>query len=144
MRRQTIIEVIRSILVLVFIYAAATKLLSYSSFLAQLYISSFIRVIAPVIATMLPLAEIAIAALLTVNRTRILGMYSAAAILLLFTGYITGMLIFRQELPCTCGGMISRLTWPQHIIFNLVLLSLAGVAIRLEKKNTVHYATCNA
>ncbi|WP_442892031.1 hypothetical protein [Chryseobacterium sp. VD8] len=38
-------------------------------------------------------------------------------------------------MPCSCGGVIKNLTWPQHLIFNLFFVVITSLAIRVNKKN---------
>jgi hypothetical protein len=43
------------------------------------------------------------------------------------------MIKFYTKLPCTCGGVISKMSWPQHVLFNSGFMILAIVGIQLEK-----------
>jgi hypothetical protein len=51
-----------------------------------------------------------------------------------FTIYIGAIMIFYKELPCSCGGIISALSWPAHLIFNGVFILFAIAAIRLTRQ----------
>jgi len=44
------------------------------------------------------------------------------------------MLAFAPKLPCSCGGVIQKMTWGQHVIFNLFFTLLALVGIWLARK----------
>jgi hypothetical protein len=52
--------------------------------------------------------------------------------MLLFTGYIFIMLKYSSYLPCSCGGVLSNMSWKQHFVFNLAFsaLALAGILIQ--------------
>jgi hypothetical protein len=51
----------------------------------------------------------------------------------IFTVYIGCMLLFAPDLPCSCGGIIRQLSWKQHLLLNLFLLVLAGIAVRVHR-----------
>ena len=64
--------------------------------------------------------------------TRRLGFIAAATLMLLFTFYIGYYLTFdKEQLPCSCGGVISGMTWTQHFFFNLFFtgLGIAGAVL---------------
>jgi uncharacterized membrane protein YjjP (DUF1212 family) len=44
-------------------------------------------------------------------------------------------MIFNKELPCSCGGIISLLSWGGHLVFNSVFILLAFAGVMLEKLN---------
>jgi hypothetical protein len=78
------------------------------------------------------LAEIITSIFLIFKRTRLAGLYLSFFLMLLFTGYVFIMLRYSSYLPCSCGGVLSMMTWKQHFIFNLVFtgLSLAGIIVQ--------------
>jgi hypothetical protein len=53
-----------------------------------------------------------------------------------FTLYIGYMVSFAEKLPCSCGGVISKMTWNQHLVFNIffTLLSLLGVILEKRRR----------
>ncbi|MDX1365731.1 MAG: hypothetical protein R3243_16110, partial [Arenibacter latericius] len=59
-------------------------------------------------------------------------------LMILFVGYTVAVLFFAPTLPCSCGGIISLLSWEQHLVFNLVflLLSIVGIIYSYHLKNT--------
>lgn len=69
----------------------------------------------------LPVAELAVVLLLLVHRWRKFGYILSTGLLVLFTGYV-GLAVLGAwgELPCTCGSVISRLTWKNHLQSNLL------------------------
>jgi hypothetical protein len=50
-----------------------------------------------------------------------------------FTLYIGAIMTFNKELPCSCGGIISLLSWKEHLVFNSVFILLAFAGVMLEK-----------
>jgi hypothetical protein len=83
----------------------------------------------------LPLSELAVALLLVWHRTRLTGLYGAMGLMLLFTGYTLAIVFFAPYMPCSCGGVISLLSWEQHLVLNVALLLLALMAIVLHYPN---------
>ncbi len=80
-----------------------------------------------------PLTEIAVVLLLLFSRTRIPGLVASLFLLLLFTGYIAVMLVGDYDLPCQCGGVVSKLSWPQHLVFNCLFIGINAYALYAEK-----------
>ena len=141
--KNRILDIICGLLILLFVYAAASKLFDYTLFKMQLRNSPLIASYAGTIAWLLPIAEVIIVVTLTVMHTRLFGLYASLFLLLLFTFYIAGMLLSGVNLPCSCGGIIRELSWGQHLLFNLffIALSIAGIVLLNRKK---HQATKNA
>lgn len=138
MKKNTIVEIISALLVFLFIYAALSKLLDFGRFKYQLSQSPFITRISTVVVWIIPIGEILISVALLVRRTRSIGLHAAFFLMLLFTGYIFIMLKYSPYLPCSCGGVLSGMSWRQHIVFNGVFtgLSLSGIALAGKKLNT--------
>lgn len=132
MKKNTIVEIIAAILIFLFVYAALSKILDFDKFKYQLGQSPFITRISGIVAWAVPLGELLVSILLIIKRTRLTGLYLSFFLMLLFTGYIFMMLRYSSYLPCSCGGVLSVMSWKQHFIFNLAFtcLSLVGVLIQ--------------
>jgi uncharacterized membrane protein YphA (DoxX/SURF4 family) len=132
MKKNTIVEVISAVLVFLFIYAAVSKLLDFDKFKYQISQSPFITNISRFVVWAIPIGELLISVALVVRRTRSAGLYSAFFLMLLFTGYIFIMLRYSPYLPCSCGGVLSGMSWKQHFVFNLAFtgLSLSGIVLQ--------------
>lgn len=131
MRHKCLIEILSSLFILLFVYTAVNKLMEFSSFKTVLTQSPLIGSFAAVIAWFLPLVELGIASLLFFGSTRKAGFYAAASLLILFTGYICYMLLFSNQLPCSCGGVLKFLNWRAHLLFNVIWILVAMVGLRL-------------
>ncbi len=129
MTRKVTPELINALLLLMWVYAAATKLFAYENFRFQLLGHPMLMNNAATIAWLLPVVEILIATLLLFQASRRLGYYASVFLLLVFCGYIIYMFNFYPHKPCSCGGVISRLSWKEHLVFNaaFIILSLAGL-----------------
>ena len=131
--KTTVVEIISSLLLLLFLYTALSKAYEFNSFQGMLAQSPLLRANAVLFARLLPVIEILVAALLFFPRTKLLGLYSSLFLMLVFTLYISYMVIFFPLLPCSCGGVIKHLSWTQHIVFNLFFIVLSVIAILFSK-----------
>lgn len=127
-----IADIICGLLIVLFVYAAFSKLYDYTQFKMQLRRSPFIASYAGIIAWLVPATELTIVGILTVKNTRLYGLYASGMLLLIFTLYIAGMLLTEEHLPCSCGGIIQQLSWQQHLVFNTFLMALCGWGIIIE------------
>ncbi|WP_460585485.1 MauE/DoxX family redox-associated membrane protein [Hymenobacter arcticus] len=110
-------------LLFIFLYTALDKIRSYDTFIADMQKSVLIPAqLVPLTAGTVIASELLIAGLLLHKKTRKMAFLLAALLMLLFTGYILLMLNFSPYLPCSCGGFIQALSWPQHLAFNSLLL----------------------
>lgn len=141
MLRKAVLETISLLFILLFVYTAVSKLLDYENFRVVIGQSPLITQFAPVLAIVVPAAELVIALLLVIPRYRRSGLYASFAMMMLFTVYIIVLVTFSERIPCSCGGVISRMTWKQHLYFNIVFVLLALLGMWLYNKqpdNTSH------
>jgi hypothetical protein len=140
--RKIIIEVIVYLFVLLFVYAAGTKLVHFNAFFEQLTQSPILAGRAGQLAWLIPAAEMIISVLVLLPATRLLGLYGCFSMMVIFTAYIASVLTFSDHLPCTCGGVIEALSWRGHLIFNLgfVVLALVGIYLltMINQSKTVY------
>lgn len=115
--------------IILFTYAAVSKLLDFNTFQNQLGQSPLLSAYAHWVVWIVPISEILIALLLCINRFRVLGLYGFYGLMIMFTTYIVIILNFTSFTPCSCGGILEKLDWTEHLIFNLVFIVLSGIAI---------------
>lgn len=128
------VDVICYLFVLLFLYAAASKLLEYNKFQLQISKSPIITDFSSLLVWGVPGVEISISILLLVEGTRLLGLFAAFTLMLLFTFYIYAILNFSDIIPCSCGGVISLMSWNQHLVFNIAFIALALAGILIQTK----------
>ncbi|RFZ85113.1 hypothetical protein DYU05_05790 [Mucilaginibacter terrenus] len=118
-----------SLLILLYSYAAFSKLLQFEEFRGQLYNQSFPHALAEVLVYLIPAAELLTAGLLLFTRTERAGLFASLALLAVFTGY-TGLVLagYWSRVPCSCGGILSHMGWGAHFAFNLSFLILNLIA----------------
>jgi uncharacterized membrane protein YphA (DoxX/SURF4 family) len=125
------IEVISFLYVVLFVYAAVSKLLDFENFRVQLGQSPLLSAFAGVIAWIVPALELFIALLIVSKRLRIIGLFGALGLMIMFTAYIFIILNYSSFVPCSCGGILEKLGWTEHLFFNLVFIMLAAAGILL-------------
>lgn len=74
-----------------------------------------------------PAVEFLIIALLIIPRYKLTGMFMAYTLMVMFAAYIYIILNYSSFVPCSCGGVLEKMTWSQHLVFNL-FFAAAGVA----------------
>lgn len=132
MKRNMIIEIICVLFIILFVYAALTKLLDYEKFRVQIGQSPLLTAFAGWIAWMVPVAEILIAIMLVFIRLRLVGLYAAFSLMVMFTTYIICILTLSLYIPCSCGGVLEKLGWKEHLVFNIAFIILAAAAVLLS------------
>ncbi|MBB5437723.1 putative membrane protein YphA (DoxX/SURF4 family) [Pedobacter sp. AK017] len=135
--KSTIVAIIAYLFVLLFLYAATNKLLDFEKFKAQIGQSSMLTAYAPVIAWAIPLLEIVISVFLMVPKTVTAGLYASFTLMVMFSAYISIMLTLSEHVPCSCGGILQKMSWGSHLIFNIVFVILGLVGILLKTKFTL-------
>jgi len=135
-KRQVLLECISALLILLFVYASLSKFLDFHTFYREMDNQPLPNSWTPFLVWAIPCTEIAISVSLIFERTRLLGFYASLVVMGLFTVY-TGIILmhFFPYVPCSCGGVIKRLTWTQHLALNLffVAISIVGVVIQSRK-----------
>ena len=138
MAKTITIQIISALLILLFTYSAINKLIDHTDFINTLQTAAFFGNEYKLISWAVPITELGVVLLLIFQRTRIYGYYASVAILYTFTFYIAWMLLYTNNLPCSCGGVLSALTWPQHLLFNIIFLLLSAIGILVLRKQNHH------
>jgi putative oxidoreductase len=135
-KKQVTLECISALLILLFLYASLSKFMDFKTFTGEMNNQPLPNSWTPFLVWFIPSTEIALSIALIFERTRLLGLYGSLVLMGLFTVYTSIILMhFFAYVPCSCGGIIKRLTWRQHLVFNLffVALSISGVIIQRRK-----------
>ncbi|OQP64198.1 hypothetical protein A3860_22175 [Niastella vici] len=135
LRKNTVIEIICSLLILLFIYAALSKVSDYDRFTVQLSKSPYVTAYANLIAWAIPAIEILISFLLVIKKTRLIALYASFFLMSLFTVYLITMLNFSYYIPCSCGGVLENLSWHQHVVFNVFFVAISAAGVLMQHKN---------
>jgi len=131
-----------SLLVLLFTYAALSKLFTFSAFDQQLHNQSFPGWLADFLLYFLIPAEIITALLLCFRQTLLTGLLLSSAFMFAFTAYIAMvMLHFWDRIPCSCGGILNQMGWTAHLIFNSIFLILSLITLYIHTTDTTGLKT---
>lgn len=133
--KTIIIETVCLLYILLFVYAAVSKLLDFENFQIQLGQSPLLSAYAGYIAWIVPAAEISIVLLLFSSKFKYEGLILAFGLMIMFTTYIIIILNFSPFVPCSCGGVLSKLGWTEHLIFNVAFVVMAFVGVVLHHSN---------
>jgi uncharacterized membrane protein YphA (DoxX/SURF4 family) len=117
------------------LFASATygKIADHETFVKGLSKVSVIGGAAVYLAWFVPIAEIIVCVLLLVPASSKWGLYGFTGLMTVFTGYILSMLFWADKLPCHCNLIIDKLSWGQHLWFNVGFIALAVFALWLGK-----------
>lgn len=143
MRKAIIAEIVACLFILLFVYAAVSKLLDFDQFRMQLAQSPLLYYAPNTIAWLVPGAELVIVLALLNGTWRLAGLYASFTLMTIFSGYIIAITRYSEYIPCSCGGVLSKMSWNQHLVFNIGFVILAGLAILLyhPDNNIIHTDT---
>lgn len=125
--------------ILLFSYAAASKLLDFQNFQVQLGQSPLLSAFAVIVSVAVPMVEFILVLMLMFPRFRLIGLYGSFVLMTMFSAYIVIVLNFSSFTPCSCGGILEKMSWNEHLIFNIVFVVIAAIAIILHSKTRSVY-----
>lgn len=131
--QSVLLDCICYLYVLLFVYAAVSKLLDFENFQVQLGQSPLLSSFAGPVSYMVPGIEFIIVFMLLTVRFRYAGLYAAFSLMVMFTTYIFIMLHFSPFVPCSCGGILEKMSWNEHLLFNIIFTILALIAVLISK-----------
>lgn len=132
-------EIIAMLFIVLFTYAAITKLIDLENFKIQIGQSPLLSAYTEIVAVGVPITEIFIVVLLFMPKWRVTGLYFSFLLMICFTTYIYIILNYSEFIPCSCGGILEKMDWKQHLIFNVFCIIIALLAVILSKKTSNHW-----
>jgi hypothetical protein len=133
--KKNIADIIALMLIILWVYAAASKLADVNVFTAQLKREPVPGWAAAMLVWALPATELMIALLLSFIKTRTYGLLFSLILMATFTLYV-GLALSGAygSIPCSCGGIFSFLQWKGHLVFNTVVTIAAFIGWKLSRK----------
>lgn len=128
-RFHIIVAIISYFFILLFVYASISKLTDFETFQIQLAQSPLFGDVAVIVSYAVIALELVIVFLLFFQQSRLLGLYASLAIMSAFTFYIYLIINFSDSIPCSCGGLLEKMNWDEHLLFNSLCVMLALIAI---------------
>lgn len=122
-------QILSYFFVLLFCYAAVSKVLDFENFTVQLAQSPLLSAYAGIISYTVIIVEIVTVIILCFPQTRLWGLYASLGLMAGFTIYIYLILYYSDFVPCSCGGILEKLGWTEHLIFNIGCIIIALLAI---------------
>jgi len=130
--KRNAVDVICLLYILLFVYASASKMIDFENFQIQLGQSPLISAFASWVAPAVLALEFLTALLLMIPKFRMAALFLALSLMSLFTVYIFIILNYSSFVPCSCGGILEKMSWTSHLIFNMIFVLLAGLGIVLH------------
>lgn len=130
--KTRILKGISLFFIILFTYAAVSKLINLDVFHLQLEQSPFIALFAGWLVWVVPVIQIIIALMFFSTRFRSTALFLSLILMIIFTIYIFAVLKFAQSIPCSCGGLFPLWSWHQHLIFNIIITTIAVLGIALS------------
>ncbi|MBW8683491.1 MauE/DoxX family redox-associated membrane protein [Chitinophaga rhizophila] len=130
--KSVFVEIVSALYIMLFLYASITKLRFYDQSIQQMDMQPFPNQLSALILWSISIIELVVAIGLLFSKTRKVALLIGVGLMILFTGYIsTVMLHVYAHVPCSCGGVISELSWGQHLLLNLFYVVM-GIAALLN------------
>ena len=148
MVRKVLTECLAFLFIVLFVYAAISKLIDYPSFTVQISQSPMLTGLSDFLPWIVISVELLVAGTLIFPRVRLIGFYASFFLMIALTTYIITILNFSDHIPCSCGGILEKLGWTEHLIFNLVFSLFGSLGIILtnsytNSESTSHVETIN-
>ena len=118
--------------VILFCYAAISKVMDFKNFQVQISASPLLNGFSQFLPYTIIIVEFLIAGLLCYRKTRTMGLIGSFFLMLIFTGYVALLLSTSKNLPCSCGGILEKMSWNQHLYFNMSCVTLSAIAFGLN------------
>lgn len=136
-----VVTVVCYLYILLFVYTATSKIIDFENFKIQISQSLVISPFTHWLVWFIPLLEVLIAVGLMLNKWRLMALHAAFTLMVIFSTYTYIILNFIPDIPCSCGGVLEKMSWEEHLIFNVAFVILALIAILTEKCNLKRIVT---
>lgn len=133
--REVFPVLVSYLFILLFVYAAVSKLLDFETFETQLGQSPLLSPYVRSVSLGVIVVELIASGLLMFRKTRLIGLYLSFFLMVMFTTYIIVILNFSPYVPCSCGGVLEAFGWKEHLIFNILFVGVAIIGILIRRKH---------
>jgi len=133
-----LVTVVAYFFMVLFCYAAVSKMLDFENFQVQLAQSPLLSAYAGFVSYGVIGLEFIICIFLASPKFRTFGLYFSLGLMISFTVYIYLILNYSEFVPCSCGGILEKMGWTEHLIFNVCCVILAFSAlVFIEKEGSI-------
>lgn len=126
------VEIVSYFFILLFCYAAISKIIDFENFQIQIGQSPLLSAFAGTVSYGILILELFVSLLLIFDKSRIFGLYCSFTLMVLFTIYIYMILNYSENVPCSCGGILEKMGWRSHLVFNVITVFLSSIAILIN------------
>lgn len=119
----------RTLLIILFVYAASSKFLDFSNFQIQLGQSPILTAYAEWVSWGIPILELLIVAFLSFPKYVYYAFFASYSLMTMFTTYIIIILNFSDFIPCSCGGVLEKISWTEHMLLNVLFIAITILGI---------------
>jgi putative oxidoreductase len=154
MKKNLVLETILALIIFLFLYSSLNKLMDMRTFARDMGHQPFPKWSKPYLIWIVPLSELTISLLLLADtlpslirkqpgehtrkilrRGRIIALWGTSILMCIFTIYTTAAVLqLFEDIPCSCGGVIRNLSWPQHLALNLFYMAISLYGLSICKK----------
>ena len=120
-----------------FVVSAYDKIAEHERFLRGIEKVKYVGDYRLFVSWAVPVMEIAVSLMLLFPGSQKLGLYGFTGLMAVFTIYIGSMTLWAERLPCHCNLIVEKLSWGEHVVFNLVFIGLAAFALRLKNNRNL-------
>jgi hypothetical protein len=130
-KRERISESLKNFFIFLFVYAGLRKLVDLEMFVKEVWGFAIFgsKQLVKIEFICLSSAELAVAVLLAIPRTRAIGWYANFGLVVAVNVSMFIMLQYAKVIPIYYGGIIPGISFMQHFIFNLFILFVALVGL---------------
>jgi putative oxidoreductase len=134
--KDWLLEIFTYLLALLFFYTALSKLFDFRRFVWEIGNQPFEHWLRPILIYGLPTIELITVYLLLKSKTRQQGFYLSSLLMFAFTIYVALVTFnYYNRVPCSCAGVFHAMSWPQHLIFNILftMIAISGIVLNSSK-----------
>ncbi|NQX54428.1 hypothetical protein HQN86_12455 [Pedobacter panaciterrae] len=128
-KKVIVTEIISALFILLFVYAAFSKIQDIEKFRVELGKSPLLNAFTRYIVYGIPFVELILSVLLAWKNFQYFALYVSFCLMAVFSAYIVAILNFSPYIPCSCGGILQNMSWKQHLLFNVCFMILGTFAI---------------
>lgn len=126
-KRNHIFNCVIFLTILLWVYTVGSKLADFRQFGIQLHKQPLSKELVSFLLYFLPSIEVLAATLIFFHKTRFMGFCISFGLLLAFTLYVGLVIIkFYGYVPCSCGGILHKMSWRMHFWFNVFFLCITA------------------
>ncbi|MBB5440252.1 putative membrane protein YphA (DoxX/SURF4 family) [Pedobacter sp. AK017] len=124
-----LLDAVRYLFILLFLYAAFSKLHDFQKFKVQLAQSPILSDFTLLVAWYVPAIEILIAIGLAFRKTLVPALWASYGLMFMFSLYIMVIARFVDRPVCHCGGVFEDMSWDVHLLFNMGFVVLSWIGL---------------